>query len=208
MTTPMAGAGPGASGDALTSVRRSRVVATLVVAVALLTGILVGVAADRRLLWGGGRWGGGGGGGVGGGGWGHGPSGLAGHGQWEGGRAGGGGPSDRMRQRFASELGLNTTQIAQVDSIMARRTAERRVLEDSMRPRMRALLDSTRSDIDRVLTPDQRKKLDAWRSRAHAGHGDAMGGDGPGGGPPGPPGPRAGRGDPDARPAPPGEGGP
>ena len=205
MTTPIAGDGPGASGDAVTSGRRSRAVATLVVVVALLTGILVGVAADRRLLWRG-PWREGGGGGGGGGGpfRGHGATGLAGHGPWEGGHAAGGGPSDRMRQRFASELGLNATQIVQVDSIMARRTAARRALEDSMQPRMRALLDSTRSDIDRVLTPDQRKKLDAWRSRAHAGHGDPMG-DGPGVGPPGP---RWGRGDPDARPAPPGEGGP
>lgn len=202
MTMPTAGAGPGASGDSATSVRRSRAVATLVVAVALLTGIVVGIAADRRLLWPG-RFAGGGGEGGWGRFWGHGPPGLGGHGPWEGTHGGGGGPSDRMRQRFASELGLNATQIAQVDSIMARRTAERRALEDSMRPRMRAVLDSTRSDIDRVLTPDQRKKLDAWRSRAHAGHGDAMGS-----GPGGPPGPHDGRGDPDARTAPPGEGGP
>jgi Spy/CpxP family protein refolding chaperone len=70
-----------------------------------------------------------------------------------------------MHQRFATELGLTPAQMAQVDSIMGRSMAERHALEDSIRPRMRGILDSTRSQIERVLTPDQRQKFEAWRSR-------------------------------------------
>jgi Spy/CpxP family protein refolding chaperone len=143
-----------------------RLVALLVVVIALLTGILVGVAADRRLaMHGHGPW------------WGRGqqmghlPRGPWGGGGDGGGDGGGGGQPDRVRQRFASELGLTPTQMAQVDSIMARSMAARRALEDSMRPRMQATLDSTRSEIERVLTPDQRQKFAAWRSRAHGGRG-------------------------------------
>jgi Spy/CpxP family protein refolding chaperone len=123
-------------------------------------------------------------------------------GGWGGGGGGpGGGIPQRARQRFASELGLTPAQETQVDSIMARGMSIRRALEDSMRPRVRAQLDSTRAQIERVLTPEQRQKFESWRARVHA---DRGGMPGPGG-----PGPReGGRGDPDARVPPPGEGGP
>ena len=94
-------------------------------------------------------------------------------GPWGGGGDGGGaGPPERVRQRFASELGLTPTQMAQVDSIMGRSMAARRAFEDSVRPRMRGMLDSTRTEIERVLTPEQRQKFEAWRSRAHIGRGN------------------------------------
>lgn len=156
--------GPGASmpidaSGAGSPARRPRLLATLVVVIALLTGILVGVAADRRL-------------GM------HGRGQFGGHfqqvgrgprGPWGGGGEGRPGPPDRIRQRFATELGLSPTQMAQVDSIMARSMAERRAFEDSIRPRMHGMLDATRSDIERVLTPDQRRKFEAWRSRNRGG---------------------------------------
>ena len=123
-------------------------------------------------------------------------------GMGSGGRGGpGGGIPERARQRFASELGLTPAQEIQVDSIMTRGMSMRRALEDSMRPRMRTQLDSTRAQIERVLTPEQRQKFEAWRSRVHADRGGIPG--------PGGPGPReGGRGDPDAHGPPPGEGGP
>jgi Spy/CpxP family protein refolding chaperone len=129
----------------------ARLVAGLVVVLALITGILVGVAADRRMLM---HW--------------HHGGGMSPFGGSMRGPHGHGGPSDAMRQRFASELGLTPRQVAQVDSIMSRRMAERRALEDSVAPRMRSLLDSTRADIEQVLTPEQRQKFESWR--AH--HGD------------------------------------
>jgi Spy/CpxP family protein refolding chaperone len=73
-----------------------------------------------------------------------------------------------MRQRFETELGLTPAQMTQVDSIMGRSMAERHAIEDSVRPRMRAILDTTRSQIESILTPDQRQKFEAWRSRNHS----------------------------------------
>lgn len=100
-----------------------------------------------------------------------------------------------MRQHFASELGLSAAQVMQVDSIMSRSMAARQALEDSMRPRMRALLDSTRAQVEGVLTPDQRQKFEAMRARdraARPGGGGGAGADGgPGGQPSAPGGPGA-----------------
>jgi Spy/CpxP family protein refolding chaperone len=96
-----------------------------------------------------------------------GPGGRGPRGAW-GGDGSHSGPADRMRQRFATELGLTPAQMTQVDSIMGRSMAQRHAIEDSVRPRMRAILDSARSQIEKVLTPDQRQKFEAWRSRNHA----------------------------------------
>lgn len=154
MTAPLTP--EGASGVRSAS-RRPRALATLVVVVALLTGIVAGMAADRRLVmhYHGGPFGG------------HfGQGGRGGHGLW-GGDGGRSGPTDRMRQRFETELGLTPAQMTQVDSIMGRSMAERHAIEDSVRPRMRAILDTARSQIESILTPDQRQKFEAWRSRNH-----------------------------------------
>jgi Spy/CpxP family protein refolding chaperone len=135
------------------------VLATLVVVVALLTGIVAGMAADRRIVmhYRGGPFGSAFGGRFG-------PGGRGPRGTW-GGDGGHSGPTDRMRQRFATELGLTPAQITQVDSIMGRSMAQRHAIEDSVRPRMHAILDSARSQIENILTPDQRQKFEAWRSR-------------------------------------------
>ena len=154
MTAPLTP--EGASGVRSAS-QRPRALATLVVVVALLTGIVVGMAADRRIVMHlhggpfGGRFGAGG----------RGPRGA-----W-GGDGSHSGPTGRMRQRFASELGLSPAQEIQVDSIMGLSMAQRHAIEDSVRPRMHAILDSTRSQIENILTPGQRQKFEAWRSRNH-----------------------------------------
>jgi Spy/CpxP family protein refolding chaperone len=151
MTAPLTP--EGASGVRSAS-RRPRALATLVVVVALLTGIVAGMAADRRfMLHHGGPFGGR-----------FGQGGRGSRGAW-GGDGPHSGPTDRMRQRFATELGLTPAQITQVDSIMGRSMAERHAIEDSVRPRMHAILDSTRTQIESILTPDQRQKFEAWRSR-------------------------------------------
>jgi|SRR5579863_1944317 Spy/CpxP family protein refolding chaperone len=146
----------GASG-AHSASRRPRALATLVVVIALLTGIVAGMATDRRLVM---RYHGGPFGGR------FGPGGRGLRGAW-GGDGGHSAPTDRMRQRFATELGLTPAQMTQVDSIMGRSMAQRHAIEDSVRPRMRAILDSARSQIENILTPDQRQKFEAWRSRNH-----------------------------------------
>ena len=151
MTAPLTP--EGASGVRSES-RRPRTLATLVVVVALLTGIVVGMAADRQIVMHtrGGPFGG--------------HFGQGGRGQrstWGG--DGARGPTDRMRQRFSTELGLSPAQMTQVDSIMGRSMAQRHAIEDSIRPRMHAILDSARAQIEIILTPDQRQKFEAWRSR-------------------------------------------
>jgi Spy/CpxP family protein refolding chaperone len=152
MTAPLT---PGGASGVISASRRPRAIATLVVVVALLTGIVAGMATDRRLMTHnhGGPFGG--------------RLGLGGRGPrsaW-GGDGNHSGPTGRMRQRFATELGLTPAQMTQVDSIMGRSMAHRHAIEDSVRPRMRAILDSTRSQIENILTPDQRQKFEAWRSR-------------------------------------------
>jgi hypothetical protein len=149
----------------------ARSLAAFVVTVALVTGVVLGIAADRWLLIG------------------HfgrrrqpspfvaGPRGLFGGPPRE--------PRDNatgnwITQQMARTLGdLTPAQGARIDSILTRRLAQRRDLEAPIRDRMRALIDSTRADVDSVLTPDQRKRLAESR-----GHGRF------GGGPDGPPPPQ------------------
>jgi Spy/CpxP family protein refolding chaperone len=139
-------------GPSQASVRGQRLIAALVVALALITGVVLGVGVDRGILLRN-----------------HGPyGGRAAFGMRLGGRRG---PPERVRQRFATELGLSTTQMAQIDSIMSQQMARRRALDDSMGARMRVFMDSTRAAVDRILTPDQRQKLAALRARRDSGRG-------------------------------------
>lgn len=98
--------------------------------------------------------------------------------------------------RLEHELGLSPAQSAAVDSITRHRMAQRDSLMARTFPVMRALLDSTRSDIERVLTPEQRAKFEQLRYREsdgppgimmrHGMGGEVMirSGDGPPGEPP------------------------
>lgn len=65
----------------------------------------------------------------------------------------------RSREPFAAGLDLDPAQRARVDSLMndQRRKAEQ--LMADMEPRMRALMDSTNSAIEEVLTPEQRERF-------------------------------------------------
>ena len=159
--------------------------AAIVLALVLLAGFLIGVATDR--LWLTRHWGGRGGRG--------GPGSFA-----DGPRRGPGGPpgifrggmpralspefaAERRRgivQSLTRELDLTAAQQKAIDSIMAGNEAEFQVLEQQMRPRMRAFLARTRGQIDSVLTPEQREKFRKF--------GPPGGPDGPGGPPPGEPG--------------------
>ena len=139
----------------------ARSLAAFVVTVALVTGVVLGIAADRWLLIG------------------HfgrhrppssfpaGPRGIFGGPQRE--------PRDNatgswITQQMARTLGdLTPVQEARIDSILTRRLAQRRELEAPIRDRMRALIDSTRADVDSVLTPDQRKRLAESRSHGRFG---------------------------------------
>ena len=150
------------------------VVAATVVVMSLVTGVVVGIALDKRMLM---------------------P-----HGNIFFSRMGGGYTHRVMIPgRLEHELGLSPAQTAAVDSIMHHRMAQRDSLMAHTWPVMRQLLDSTRYDIERVLTPEQREKFEQLRMREPGGPpGMMMRGraevDGPviiqrsdGDGPPGPP---------------------
>jgi Spy/CpxP family protein refolding chaperone len=167
--------GPGSRGDMPTGATapagapNPRLIAGVVVVLALLTGFVAGAFVGPRLGLGRGE--------------GRRPYGFGGRGPWGRGGGGPGGPSDRMRQHFQSELGLSAAQMAQVDTIMTQSMAERRALEDSVRPRIRAQVDSTRARIERILTPEQRQKFEALHRERMAREGG--GGPDDGRGPPG-----------------------
>lgn len=72
----------------------------------------------------------------------------------------GGGPPP-----FLDALGVSAAQRAAIDSIVRRRS----VKTDSLMKLSRALYDSTRREIDAVLTKAQRDSLEAMRSRGRGG---------------------------------------
>jgi len=120
-------------------------VAASVIVMSLLTGVIVGVAVDRRMMV---------------------PrvprgsfflSRFGGHHQ------------GIIPGHLEQELGLSPAQSVAVDSIMRHRMAQRDSLMAHTWPVMRQLLDSTRSDIEKVLTPEQKAKFEQLRSREPGG---------------------------------------
>ena len=83
-------------------------------------------------------------------------------------RDGRGGPGrGPMHERFARDLGLTPVQEKAIDSIFA----SHRPAIDSARavsePKIRAIIDQTRREIDSVLTPVQREKMHERMKREH-----------------------------------------
>lgn len=148
-----------------TPAQSTRRQAAIVLALMLLAGFLLGVAADRLWLtrhWGG-RAGRGGPGGPFADGPGRGPGGPP--GIFRGGMPRARSPEFAAERRRAMvhqltrELDLTASQQKAIDSIMAGNEAEFQALEQEMRPRMKAFLLRTRGQIDSVLTPEQREKF-------------------------------------------------
>lgn len=87
-------------------------------------------------------------------------------GGWKKGELRAGGPR-AMHERFNRDLGLTPAQAAKIDSIFA----SHRPAIDSARaqsePKVRAIIDQTRREIDSVLTPEQREKMHARMLREH-----------------------------------------
>jgi Spy/CpxP family protein refolding chaperone len=137
----------------------ARVVAALVVALALVSGVLLGIVGDRQFLLPGGHR--------------HGMMPAPSPTRFLLGPPDGGRSSGRpfepnaewVTKRLAEDLSLTPAQRTRIDSIVTRRMAERRDLMAPIRDRMRQLLDSTRADVEAVLTPEQRATLDKLRSR-------------------------------------------
>jgi len=89
----------------------------------------------------------------------------------------GGGPDRdrraRGRERFIQEmkrnLDLTPDQVAKIEAISLEREQRVDSLLKDVRPKVRALLDETRKEIDGVLTPEQRARAQAlWRQHEEA----------------------------------------
>ncbi len=72
--------------------------------------------------------------------------------------------------RLARELGLTSTQRAQVDAIIGRQTITAEALRREYQPRVRAIMIATRAAIDSVLTPAQQERLRTLTSKQPTGY--------------------------------------
>jgi Spy/CpxP family protein refolding chaperone len=131
--------------------RRGLAAAALVLLTVALSGMAIGVALDRTVLSAPRREGGG---------------------RQDGGQRGASRGNERRhaeRDRFAKTLNLTNEQRAMFDTVMGRQMRELREARESIRPRMDSLLLETRHQIDEILTPEQRLKLDSMRARGNYG---------------------------------------
>jgi Spy/CpxP family protein refolding chaperone len=100
-----------------------------------------------------------------------------------------GGPlrDPKFRARFARELGLSPEQQTRIDSIMDRQGRELRAVRGQVQPTLDSIITRTRSQLDSVLTPEQRKKAEEIRRKHPRPPGPPPGMFGPGPPPGGPP---------------------
>ncbi|MGH9424450.1 MAG: hypothetical protein ACRD3J_31045 [Thermoanaerobaculia bacterium] len=73
--------------------------------------------------------------------------------------------ADRMADHLAKELQLTADQKTQVLQITERHHAKIDATMSSIRPQVRQEVDATNTEIDRILTPEQRTKFAAVRMR-------------------------------------------
>ncbi len=138
------------SGDAVGGVRAQ---AALMIVVVFLVGAFAG-GAFERISHRGGR-----------------PAGGGGR-MWGGGRGGpmGGGDSTRLPPGY-DQLGLTEVQRARLDSAFNRRRPHIDSLMKATWAIVQPAMDSTRDEVNAVLTPDQRTKLDSLRRANRGGRG-------------------------------------
>lgn len=82
---------------------------------------------------------------------------------------------------FYEQLGLSDAQHQQIDAIVAKRRARIDSVMQQSGGVMRAAMDSTRTEIDAVLSPTQRARADSLRARRRAGRAGRAGRGGYGG---------------------------
>lgn len=70
-----------------------------------------------------------------------------------------------MHERFGRDLGLTPAQAAKIDSIFASHRPAIDSARAASEPKIRAIIDQTRREIDSVLTPAQREKMHARMMR-------------------------------------------
>jgi len=75
---------------------------------------------------------------------------------------------ERFVQQLTRELSLTPAQVAKIDTITRTREQRMNAMWDEVRPRIHAMLEDTRKEIDQVLTPEQRVKLQEVRRQHEA----------------------------------------
>jgi Spy/CpxP family protein refolding chaperone len=65
----------------------------------------------------------------------------------------------RLRGQLSRELNLTTAQDSAFDAIMMQRAGEFSALREEIRPRVERLVSDVRSDMEQVLTPEQRARF-------------------------------------------------
>ena len=65
----------------------------------------------------------------------------------------------RLREQLSSNLGLTAAQDKTIDSIMNSRSGQFNALREELRPRVERLVQDVRTDIEQVLTPEQRVRF-------------------------------------------------
>lgn len=78
-----------------------------------------------------------------------------------------GGARHAMHERFGRDLDLTPAQAAKIDSIFASHRPAIDSAREASEPKIRAIIDQTRREIDSVLTPAQREKMHARMKREH-----------------------------------------
>ncbi len=76
---------------------------------------------------------------------------------------------ERFIQEMKRNLDLTPEQVARIEAISQAREQRADSLLKDVRPKLHALLEETRKEIDQVLTPQQRARAQAlWRQREEA----------------------------------------
>jgi Spy/CpxP family protein refolding chaperone len=134
--------------------RRSGVVAGVVIVLVLLAGVAIGYFLHHAVQW---R---------------HGPPGFG-----VGGPPSGPPPQlkSRMLERLDRELKLTPEQHTKIDSVLTRRETDLRALMAETRPRFDSIATRTRSEIQEVLTPEQREEFAKIVQRIESRRGRARG---------------------------------
>lgn len=71
----------------------------------------------------------------------------------------------RERSSILDQLDLTPAQEVKRDSILEKRRREMSAFWEQYGPEMRAIVDSTRAEINRMLTPEQRVELEKFREK-------------------------------------------
>ncbi|HEY2324605.1 MAG TPA: hypothetical protein VGJ82_17225 [Thermoanaerobaculia bacterium] len=75
--------------------------------------------------------------------------------------------TERIVKRLDGELHFTDQQRAQVTQIIQARQQRIAVIQSGVRPQIRAQIDQTNAEIEKILTPEQRTRFQQMKMRVH-----------------------------------------